>query len=194
MGHARVPFADFLVSRDQVVMAAKKKVLQHSEKVKVHKTRYFTEQKRAMHQHLLERHEAIVKLPQPVALVGAPLLDAAPAEFALLEPDVLQLVSRADVFLVKNVVQTESRSFDIILNVPPENALHAFQLSRKKSQPQLRVQVLGNHLRLVAHLENVGAAVHDHWYAVIALTGEFPDECAVLRGDVDDFERRSRIL
>ena len=85
-------------------MAAVEEVLQHPKKVKINKARHLAEQKGVMHQHLLEWQQAGLKFLQPLTPFGAPLVEAAFAELAFFETEILQLIGRADEFLVVNVV------------------------------------------------------------------------------------------
>src|SRR3569833_588073 len=175
-------------------MAAVEEILQHPEKVKVNKARHLTEQKRMVHQHLLERQQARFEFFEPLALVRPPLFDAAAAEFAFLKAEILQLISRAAVFLVVDIVQAKRGAFHVVFNEAPLNALHTLDLSGEQPETEFRIQIFGDDLCLFAQLKYIGPAIHEQGHAVIALAGEFPDEGAVLRGDIDDFERRSRIF
>src|SRR4051812_41269220 len=110
-----------------MVMAAIEKVPQHAEKVKVNKAWRLAEQEGIVHQHFLERQQVGLDFLQPTALARAPLIDATAAEFALLEAEILQLIRRANVFLVINIIEPKRCTFDVVLNEAPQNALDAFE-------------------------------------------------------------------
>jgi hypothetical protein len=147
-----------------------------------------------MHEHFLEGHEAVVELLQPIATLCAPLVDATAAEFAFLEAEILQLIGRPHVFPVINIVQAERRSFDFAFNETPKNTLNAFEFGGEQAEAKFGIEVFGDDLGVLADFEDIRFAIHEGGYAVIALAGQFPDERAILRGDIDDFERRSRVF
>ena len=95
---------------------------------------------------------------QPVGFLRAPLVNAAAPELAFLETEILQFVGcgqfgPAIIFPVINVVQPESRAFDFVFNVMPENGLHAFEAGGKKIELQFFVEIFGDNLRIVVRLE-----------------------------------------
>ena len=143
------------MARGYLVVAAEEKVLQHPEKVKVNKARRLAEQEGIVHQHFLERQQAVFEFFQPTAPLRAPLLDAAAAKFALFETQILQLVARRHVFLVINIIQPEGRPFDLVFNKAPKNALDAFQFGREQAQAKFGVEILSDDLRIFADFENV---------------------------------------
>ena len=189
-----MPLLNFFVARRYLVMAAVEEVLQHPEKVEINEARRFAEQERVVHQHLLEGHQHHIEFFQPLTLVSAPLIEATATELAFLEAEILQLIGGADEFLIMNIVQAKSRAFHVVLNEVPLNALHAFKFCRKETEAEFRVEVFADDLRIFVEFKHIGSAIHEQRDTVITLAGEFPDKRAVLRGDIDDLKRGSRVF
>ena len=191
--HLAMPAAEVGLRLGQLVMAGIKKIIEHAEQVEVHKVRTFTQQKRGVREGVFKGGEAGFQFFQPAGFLRAPLVNAAAPELAFLETEILQFVGggqfgAAIIFPVINIVQAESRAFDIVLNVMPENGLDAFEADGEKIELQFFVEIFGDDLRIVVRLEHDVFAVAQNGHAVISLSGQFPDEGTFLRKDVDEFE------
>jgi hypothetical protein len=70
-------------------------------------------------QHFFERNQPLLQLSLQLFLAGSPAIYAATAKFAFFMPQETQMVGHGHHFEPINVIQLESHTFDIILNVPP---------------------------------------------------------------------------
>ena len=128
------------------------------------------------------------QLLQQISFLRAPLVEATAAEFAFLVPDKAQLIELRDHFPPVNVRQLETRTFDLVLDVTPDEGLHAFQFRGEESELELAVEVFGDDLRIFAHLEHYALAVFDDRHTIVALFSQFPNQRTVTVGDVGGFE------
>lgn len=62
----------------------------------------------------------------------------------------------------------------------------------EQAQFKFLVEILGDDLRVVIGFEHNGLTVLDDRHAVVTLAGQFPDERAVVIGDVNDLKRNPR--
>ncbi len=103
-----MPVLEMIVRRRQFIMARVKKIFKHPEQIEIHEVRAIPQQKWMVRHHFLERHQTLLQPLQPLALLFAPLVNAAAAELALLEPQKIELLRRRHVFLPVNVVEPET--------------------------------------------------------------------------------------
>lgn len=87
-----MPVLQMIVRRRQFIMAGIKKIPQHPEQIEIHEVRAVSQQKWMVRRHFLERHQALLEPLQPFVLLFAPLVQAAAAEFALLESQKIELL------------------------------------------------------------------------------------------------------
>ena len=87
-----MPGDDLRVRGGQLVVAGVKKIPEHPEQIEIHKTRLRAEQKRLVREHFLKGNQFLFQLFEPLALLRAPLVKAAAAKLALLEPQETELV------------------------------------------------------------------------------------------------------
>ena len=175
-----MPAAKVGLRLGQLVMAGIKKVIEHAEQVEVHKVRTFTQQKRGVCEGIFIGSEAGFQFFQPDGFLRAPLVNATTPELAFLETEILQFVGGgqfgpAIVFPVMNIVQAESRAFDVVFNMMPKNGLNAFEADGKKIELQFLVEIFGDNLRIVVRLKHDVFAVAQNGHAVISLPGQFPE-------------------
>jgi len=130
-------------------------------------------------------------LLEPDLLVPAPLVQAAAAKFAFLEPEKIELFRRRHNFLPVNVVEPERHALDFIFDAAPEDGLDVAPFVGEQAEFEFLVEIFGHDLGIVADFENDVFVILDDGNAVITLFGQFPNERAVLRRDVDDFEADS---
>src|ERR1051325_2489472 len=146
--HAAIPVLNFFVPRRELVVPGVKKIPQHSEQVEVHKPRTFINQKRLVRQHFLKGEQALFQSPEQISLLLAPLIETAAAELSLLVPHKQQPVGLGDEFAPVNVRELECTTLNVVLDVAPEDGLHALQSAREQPKRELLVQILGDDLRL----------------------------------------------
>src|ERR1700690_4187945 len=132
--------------RRQFEVAGIKEIFEHPEQIEVYKARLPAEQKGVVGQHFIKWQQSLFQQLKPVILLFAPLVNAAAAEFALLETQKLKLFRRRDIFPPVNVVQPEGGAFNLVFDGAPEDGLDAFEFSRKKSEVQFLVEIFGDDL------------------------------------------------
>jgi hypothetical protein len=91
-----------------------------------------------------------------------------------------------DLFPV-DIVQFESKAFDFVFDIAPDDALDAVEFVGEKAKLKLGIEVLGHHLRLVPELEDDLFAVLDDRHLVIAAASEPPHQGPIVVGDIDEF-------
>ena len=141
-----------------------------------------------MRQHHLEGQQRSAQLFEQGRLLAAPLVQAAAPELAFLVPQEGQLLGRRHELLPVNVVEPEAGAFDLVFDVAPEDGVHALQCLGEQAELEFGVEIFGDDLRIVVDFKDDGPAVPDDGHAVIALPGQSPDQGAVGRGNVGDFE------
>ena len=186
-----MPALEVIVRRREFVMPGVEGIFKHPEQIKIHEARPVAEQEIMVHHHFLEGNQTLLQFFEPAFLFRAPLVNAAAAELALFEPQILQLIGGRHVFLVINVIQPKRRAFNFVFDAAPENGLHTFQFGGKQAEVEFLIEIFRDHLRIVAHLEHDVFAVFDDRDTVVTLPGQFPDQGTVLGREVDDFERRA---
>lgn len=190
--HPRVPVADFRVCFGQFIMAGIKEIFQHAEQIEVHEARMLFQNERQMREHHFERQQFFFELLEQILLVFAPLVNAAAAKFPFLEPQELQLFLRGNNFFPINIVEPERATFDVVFDIAPENGLHIAPAIGKQAKLEFIVEIFRDDLRIVIDFKNDFASVADDRHTVVALLRQFPDQRAVLIGNVRDFEWRAR--
>src|ERR1019366_1109885 len=172
----------------QPVLARIKEIAQDAVEVEIHEPRPLVQEKWPVQEHFLERHQPLFELRQQLLLLRPPLVEAAAPELAFLVPEEGKLVRRRHYLASVNVVELEADAFDLVLDVTPDKGLHALQFPREQPKLKLGVEVLGDYLRILVHLEDDRFAVPNDGHAVIALPGQSPDQRAVAVGNVGDLE------
>ncbi len=82
-----------------------------------------------------------------------------------------------------NIVQAESRAFDVVFNMMPKNGLNAFEADGKKIELHFLVEMVGDDRRIVVRLEHDVFAVAQNGHSRnISLPGQFLDEGTFPRG------------
>src|SRR6266498_784932 len=137
----------------KAIVPGVKKIGEHAPEVEVHETRLTVQEKGPVGQHLLERNQEHGQLGGQRSLAGPPLVEAAATELPLLVPSIGQLFSGRNEFPKVSVVELEGQSLDVVLDVAPDNPLQAVPLGREQAQLQFRVEILGDDLRVLIHLE-----------------------------------------
>ena len=99
-----------------------------------------------MQQHFFKRHQPLFELGQQLLLLRPPLVEAATPELAFLVPEKRELVRRRHHLVPVNVVEPEPGAFDLVLDVAPDNGLHALQFPREQPKLKFGVEVLGDDL------------------------------------------------
>ena len=107
-------------------------IAQDAVEVEVHKPRLLVQEKRLIHQHLFEWDQPLLQLRQQLLLLRAPLVEAAASILAFLVPQKRNLVRGWHELLPVNVVELEPDALDFVLDVAPQDGLHALQFPRKQ--------------------------------------------------------------
>src|ERR1035437_3731207 len=183
-----MPLLDALVSRGQFVMTGVKKIVQHAEQIEINEARAVIQQERLVRQHHFKRNQSFFELLEQIFLLRAPLVNAAATELAFLVAEEGQLPGARNEFLPVNIVESEGRALNFVFDVAPKDGLHPAPLRREQAEFHFLVEIFGNDLRIVGQFDNHALAVLDDGHAVVALPGQFPDQCAVGIGNVDAFE------
>src|SRR5215831_8826217 len=169
-------------------MARIEKIAKHSVEIEIHEARSLVQQIRLIQQHFLERDQPLLELGKQLLFLKAPLLQAGTPEFTFLVADKSEPVAQRDQFLPVNVVQLERHAFDLIFDVPPENRLHSLPSPREQSQSEFAVDILRNHLGVLADLENDRFAIADNRHCIVAFPRQAPNQRTVAIGNIDNFE------
>ena len=184
----RCQFLEASVRGGQPIVPRIKEVGEHAVEIEIHEPWPLVQQEGLVQQHFLKRNQPLLQLGQQILLLRPPLVDAPAPELAFLVAQKRQLVGGRDHLLPVNVVELEADAFDLVFDVLPEDGLHAFQPPGEQPELELGVEVLGDDLGILADLENDGFAVPDDRHAVVALSGQPPDQGAVTAGNIGDLE------
>src|SRR5436190_2521423 len=172
----------------QLVMAGVKEVGQHAVKIEIDEVRRVIEQIIAIFEHDFERRQQAGEVFEQLRRLRAPLIDTAATKLAFFMADEAELVGFGDEFLVENVVQFETDTFDFVFNVAPKDSFGAGPEMRKEPEIKFFVEIFGDDLGIVAGFEHDRFAVTNDGHAVIAFAGQFPDQSAIMIRNVRDLE------
>ena len=184
-----MPFDDLGPVGWQFVVPGIEEVLEHPEQVEIQEARAIAQQERAIRQHFLERQQAVSELGLHGFLQGMPLVNAAAPKLALFVADERQLVFPRHKLAEVNVVQFERHTFNVVLDVAPEQGLFALEFCGEQTELELLVEVFTDDLGIFVGLEDHAAAIADDRHAVVAFLGKLPDQGAVVGlFEIVDFE------
>src|SRR5260370_18849200 len=110
------------------------KVAQHAVEIEIHKARPILQEERFVQQHFLERNQTLGELRQQLLLPRAPPINATAPELALLVAEEPESVRPRDHLVPVNIIELETSAFDVVLDVTPENRLHAFQCPGEQAE------------------------------------------------------------
>jgi len=171
-----------------LVMTGLEEAREHSPEVEIDKVRLGAQQKRTFGQHAFKGRQLFRQAVQPMLLLGAPKVQAAPAELSLLVAQKGKLVLFRHELLVINIVEAETRPFHLILNDAPNKTIYPAQLLGEKIQLELGVEVFGDDLGVFLGLKNDRAAIAHNGNAVITVASQTPDQGAFRVGDIGNFK------
>lgn len=136
----------------------------------------------------------MLKLVQQLRRLCAPLVDAPAAEFAFFMTEKTELIGFGDKFLPENVIQLETRAFNLVLDIAPKNRFCSSPVMRKKAQLKFPIKIFCDDLRIVIGFENNRFAVANNRHAVIPFAGQFPNKGTVVIRNIDYFEGNPAIF
>jgi hypothetical protein len=145
-------------------------------------------------EHFLERDERAVEILEDGLLLLAPEVETTAAEFAFLVADEAGDVGFGDELAPMDIIESEGAAFDLVFDELPEDELDAFQFMGEQAELKFIVEVLGDHLGILADLEDDVAAVFEDRDVVIASAGQSPNGGPIGIGDVDGFELCTGVL
>src|SRR5665213_4316139 len=114
---------------------------QHSPQIKIDKMRRFPHKEGPSRQHRFKGHEGLRELRHQLRLLGPPLLQAAAAELSFFVAQETQALRLGHKFLPINIVQLETRRFNLVFDISPQNPVHSAKQLRKKVQLKFSVHV-----------------------------------------------------
>ena len=147
-----------------------------------------------VHQHFFERDQSLFELGQQSLLLRPPLVEASPPILAFFVADKRHLVRAGNYFLPVNVIELEADAYHLVFDALPDQRLYALQLPGEQPEPEFAIEVLSDDLGVLADLEDDGFAVPDDRHAVVALSGQPPDQGAVTAGNVGSCKWGAREL
>jgi hypothetical protein len=178
----------------QFVMTRIQKIPEHAVEVEIEKTRAVLEKEGMGQQHLLERDQGAGQFGQQLGLLLAPLLEAAVAKLPFLVPDEADGAGFRDELLPINVVELEGATFDLILDVTPDDPLNAIELVGEQAELEFGIEIFGHDLGRFPQLEDDLFAVLDDRHLVISAAGDPPHQRTVVVMDIDEFVSGASVI
>src|SRR5438105_9904738 len=111
------------MSGGQFIAPGKLEIGQHAPKIEIDEARLRVEKKSAVANHLFEGNQPRGQFGDELFLLLEPLVQAAPPELALLEPDISEPLGNGDELPIVGIIQLEGQRFDLVLDMTPHKFL-----------------------------------------------------------------------
>src|SRR3954470_22761761 len=116
----------------------------------------------------------MLELVQHLWRLCPPLIDATATELAFFVAQKSKLIGFRHKFFPENVVQFETGSFHLVLNITPQNRFGSCPIVWEQTELKFIVEILCDDLRIIISLEHNSLPVANNRDAVITLARQFP--------------------